>query len=174
METNRNTAHTTTQKIRRWRSDFPSTPRNLGTEAGSNSYESPGAERNNGNRKGHLTTKWFMSLRSPTEHEKDKGCSPPSLSSPVPGEDEGGLQGSSDFDDSTDRISKERGHEEPSAAEPQPNKRRVNHEGHEAHEGYAVGTGFKPSPTIKYLCVLQFRALRDLRGENEFFYEIAT
>jgi hypothetical protein len=105
--------------------------------------------------------------------KRTKAVHPHLFLPPVSGEDEeGDRKGSSDFDGSTDRIFK--GHEEPSAAEPQPNEKTGYHEGHEAHEGYAVGTGFKPSPTIKYLCVLQFRALRDLRGENEFFYEIAT
>jgi hypothetical protein len=104
--------------------------------------------------------------------KRTKAVHPHLFLPPVSGEDEGGGPQGCDFDGSTDRNFK--GHEEPSAAEPQRNKRWVNHEGHEAQEGYAVGTGFKPSPTTKYLCVLQFRALRDLRGENEFFYEIAT
>jgi len=37
-------------------------------------------------------------------------------------------------------------HEGPSAAEPQPNEKSgVNHQGHEAHEGYDLGAGLKLS-----------------------------
>jgi hypothetical protein len=45
---------------------------------------------------------------------------------------------------------------------------RVNHEGHEAHEGYDLGAGLKPASKKINLPVLQLRALRALRGEIEF------